>query len=343
LQAAEKYIKHCFTLAVKGLGMVSPNPLVGCVIVKDDNIASEGYHQQYGGVHAEVNAIQSLPSYINPGDCTLYVNLEPCSHHGKTPPCADLIIKKGFKKVVICNTDPNPLVAGLGIKKLKQAGIDVISGVLESEGRELNKAFFIFHEKKRPFIILKWAQSTDGFIAAAGGKMHVISSPEALRFSHSIRARVDAIVVGKNTVLNDNPRLSTRLVEGKNPIRIILGNIPEHKSNLLVFNSESTTIIINSLKNKKKDTINWVKNECDNHIHFLVNYLYQNQVGSLLVEGGTTTIDYFLEEGLWDEIHVFINPDLTLKDGVKAPNIKLNVDYQLLNGTKHYIIHQQES
>ena len=191
-------MQHALSLAEKGLGMVSPNPLVGCVIVHNDRIVAEGYHQKYGEAHAEVNAVNALPNSVNPAECTVYVTLEPCSHFGKTPPCADLLIKKGFKKVVICNNDPNPLVSGNGIKKLEIAGIEVITGVLEKEGRFLNRRFFTNHEKKRPYIILKWAQTKDGFISKwpipANREENWITHKAAQIASHQLRANDDAIL-----------------------------------------------------------------------------------------------------------------------------------------------------
>ncbi|MBL7917041.1 MAG: bifunctional diaminohydroxyphosphoribosylaminopyrimidine deaminase/5-amino-6-(5-phosphoribosylamino)uracil reductase RibD, partial [Bacteroidia bacterium] len=202
----ESFILRTLTLAQKGLGAVSPNPLVGCAIVKDGEIVAEGYHQKFGEAHAEVNAINNLPKDINPADCTLYVNLEPCSHQGKTPPCADLIISKGFKKVVIANMDTNPLVGGKGIEKLRTAGIEVITGVCEQEAKFLNRRFFTFHEKKRPYIILKWAQTADGFISKlpvpADRNKNLISGEASRKLVHQMRAEEDAILVGKNTVIN---------------------------------------------------------------------------------------------------------------------------------------------
>jgi diaminohydroxyphosphoribosylaminopyrimidine deaminase/5-amino-6-(5-phosphoribosylamino)uracil reductase len=340
------FMKQAFILAQKGLGHVSPNPLVGCVIVKDDKIIAEGYHQKFGGAHAEVNAILNLPSPIDPKDCTLYVNLEPCCHHGKTPPCTDLIIARGFKKVVVSNSDPNPLVAGIGIEKLKQAGIEVITGVCEKEGRYLNRRFFTFHEKKRPYIILKWAQTADGFISKwplpDAKNENRISGEEAQTFVHQMRAAEDAILVGKNTVLNDDPFLTTRLVEGKNPLRVIItGNdIPKTFN---VFNSDAKIVVFNPHKSEVKDHINYIRLHAGNAIPQILSSLYKMGVSSVLIEGGLYTLTCFISAGMWDEQHVFVNPALHFENGIQAPKTTLSSDFQLVGKDRYYLILNPES
>lgn len=341
------FMLRAIELAKKGLGSVSPNPLVGCVIVKNDVIVAEGYHQKYGEAHAEVNAIANLPNSINPADCTLYVTLEPCCHHGKTPPCTDLIIEKGFKNVVVCITDPNPLVAGKGIEKLKQAGINVITGVCEKEGRLLNKRFFTFHEKKRPYIQLKWAQTADGFISKypVPSLKHEnwITGHEAQKYVHQMRAHEDAILVGKNTVLSDNPELTTRLVKGKNAIRIILSKTPDFNLSSKIFNTASQTIVFNAIDEKKEGNITWIKlNFEKNTLEELMAHLVQLGISSLMVEGGLAVLNSFINQGFWDEKHIFVNPNLNFETGILAPTSDLSSDYQYFGGDKLYHIYASE-
>ncbi|MDZ4664462.1 MAG: bifunctional diaminohydroxyphosphoribosylaminopyrimidine deaminase/5-amino-6-(5-phosphoribosylamino)uracil reductase RibD [Bacteroidota bacterium] len=342
------FMKHAITLAQKGLGSVSPNPLVGCVIVKDglpagkaEKIVAEGYHQIYGEAHAEVNAIHNLPKDIDPKDCTLYVSLEPCCHDGKTPPCADLIISKGFKKVVICNVDPNPLIAGKGIKKLKQAGIEIIQGICEKEGRYLNRRFFTFHEKKRPYIILKWAQTADGFISKwpipKNRSENKISGEEAQKLVHQMRANEDAILVGKNTVLNDDPYLTTRLAEGKNPMRIIITG-SEIPFTYNIFNEDARIVLFNRFKTEVKDHVHYIKLKAGDVVPQILESLYKMGVSSVLVEGGLFTLSSFIVAGIWDEQHVFVNAKLNFMTGVKAPKKLLATDFQLVGSDSYYII-----
>jgi len=341
------FMLSAIELAKKGLGSVSPNPLVGCVIVKDNVIVAEGYHQTYGEAHAEINAIANLPKTLNPTECTLYVNLEPCCHHGKTPPCADLIIEKGFKKVVICNFDPNPLVAGKGIEKLTQAGIEVITCICKAEGRFLNRNFFTFHEKKRPYIILKWAQTADGFISKFPVPAHKhenwITGHDAQKYVHQMRAETDAILVGKNTVLADNPELTTRLVKGKNAIRIILSKNPEFNLSAKIFNAASKTIIFNASEEKTIGNINWVKLNFDkNVLTQLLAHLTKQGVSSLVVEGGLSILESFINEGLWDEANIFVNPNLNFETGILAPKIVLNTDYQCFGADRLFVLYSDK-
>lgn len=322
------FMQEAIKEAARGFPQAFPNPLVGCVIVYENKIVARGYHQKYGQAHAEVNAIAALPQDINPAECTLYVTLEPCSHFGKTPPCANLIIDKGFKKVVIAMKDPNPLVSGRGIALLEAAGITVECGVEEEEARALNPRFLTFHEKKRPFITLKWAQTADGFISRlplpTRREENLVTGKEVQLLTHQLRARAQAILVGKNTVLADNPSLTVRLTEGLSPLRIILDSNLEVPKNLNVFSDGGSTLVINSIKSEKQGSVEYLKIEQGpNFIDTLFRELHARGVQSLLVEGGTKVLTRFLKEGLWDEIFVYKNPSLEFKTGISAPDINL--------------------
>lgn len=342
------YIRLTLDLAKKGWPQVAPNPMVGCVIVKNGEVVTSGFHERFGGPHAEVNAINKLSSDISAGDFTLYVNLEPCSHFGKTPPCADLVISKGFKNVVIACSDPNPKVSGLGIKKLREAGINVTIGVLEKEARALNRRFISFFENKRPYYILKWAQTADGFISRTPEyrnngvgpitlNQNKISGPEADNRVHQLRAEVMGIMVGKNTVLNDNPRLTTRHVEGKNPLRIFIDKNLEVPLSFNIYNNEAETIVFNSLKEERNNHIRLIKlNFNENVLQQISDSLYALNIQSVLVEGGKYLLDDFINQQLWDEILVFQNPDLHFFKGTKAPDFALKNTFDLVGNDKFY-------
>jgi diaminohydroxyphosphoribosylaminopyrimidine deaminase/5-amino-6-(5-phosphoribosylamino)uracil reductase len=325
----ETYIKKTLELAVLGLGKVAPNPMVGCVIVKGNKIVSEGYHKHFGEAHAEVNAIKNLPSDFDFSACTLYVNLEPCSHYGKTPPCADLIVAKKFKKVVIGALDPNPQVAGQGMEKLAQAGIEVSIGVLEKECKDLNKRFYTFHQKKRPYLILKWAQTADGFISRKPLPVNKIenwvSSEESKELSHLWRSQEQAILIGFNTAVADDPELTTRLVQGNNPIRVVLDKNLELDPKLKVFNNLSHTIVFNTIKNEVKEKVEYIKIDFEILVPEILKHLYQRNILSVIIEGGTKTHNLFIEAGLWDEARVLFNPTKLFYSGIKAPVLPLNV------------------
>jgi diaminohydroxyphosphoribosylaminopyrimidine deaminase/5-amino-6-(5-phosphoribosylamino)uracil reductase len=333
----EFFMQQALTLAKKGWPSVSPNPMVGAVIVKDDKMVAEGYHEKFGGPHAEVNAIQHLPTELNAADCILYVTLEPCTHFGKTPPCADLVIKTGFKKVVIAGQDANPLVSGKGIEKLKEAGLEVVVNICKEEARELNRRFFTFQEKRRPYIILKWAQSADGFIArnsAADRNANIISGPESLKIVHQLRAETQAILVGKNTALADDPALTTRLVKGPNPIRILLDRNLEVPTTAKIYGPEADTVIFNSQKEGKEGHLTFVKS--NGGIEEVTRWLYQQKIQSLLVEGGSRILTSFLEMELWDEVLVFQNPQLNFGSGVKAPVFAVKNTFEIVGNDKLY-------
>lgn len=335
------YIKRCFELAINGVGYVAPNPLVGCVIVCDGKIIGEGYHQQYGGPHAEVNAINSVKDKSLLSRATLYVNLEPCSHFGKTPPCANLIIESKIPKVVICNTDPFELVSGKGIQLLRKHNIEVITGVLEKEGRVLNKRFFTWVEKKRPYVILKWAQSADGYIWSE--KQSKISNDYFNMLNHFWRTHEPAILIGKNTALIDNPLLTSRLVYGPNPKRIVVDFNLELPGTLNLFNSDAKTIVLNNKKEELQNNITF-KKISDKNTSTILDALFELKIQSVIIEGGRQLLTSFINDGLWDEIRK-LESNVMLNSGVAAPNFsgtpleEINLDNNKLliffNDDKH--------
>lgn len=320
-------MERCLQLAAKGLGKVAPNPMVGCVVVYDDRVIAEGFHEFYGGPHAEPNAIKQLSDGLLE-KCTLYVTLEPCSHFGKTPPCADLIIAKGIKKVIVGSLDPNPLVAGKGIQKLKAAGIEVEYGILNQENMELNKRFFTFHEKKRPYVILKWAQTQDGFISQwplpENKEDNWITGKESKELVHLWRAQEQGILIGYNTLVADNPSLTVRLVEGRNPVRLLMARDTNFKEGLNIFNKDARTIVFNSAGSTVLDNVEFVKINWKNKVKEVLDYCYSHNISSIMVEGGTNTIYNFMNQNLWDEARVFVNPDKKFGHGIQAPEIDLS-------------------
>ena len=321
MKSHKHFINKCISLARKGVLDVSPNPMVGCVIVNDGKIIGEGYHKEYGKNHAEVNAIHSVKDKSKLRNSILYVNLEPCCHHGKTPPCTDLIIKYNIPKVVIGCIDTFSKVSGQGIKKLKDNSVEVIYGVLEKDCIELNKRFFCYHIKKRPYIILKWAKSKDNFIAPINQeKPFWMTSEKSKKLVHSWRAEEDAILVGRKTVVADNPSLTVRMCEGKNPIRIIIDKelSLDKKSN--VFDDQAETIVFNNIKSAIIDKTTYLKADFNNLNEDILNQLYNRDILSLIIEGGTITINSFIEKDLYDEIRVFTTNKL-LKKGISSPEL----------------------
>ncbi|MFC4162590.1 bifunctional diaminohydroxyphosphoribosylaminopyrimidine deaminase/5-amino-6-(5-phosphoribosylamino)uracil reductase RibD [Epilithonimonas zeae] len=321
----EFYIKRCIELAEKALGKTYPNPLVGSVIVYNDRIIGEGFHKKAGEPHAEINAINSIKDedkHLIP-ESTIYVSLEPCAHFGKTPPCALKIVELGFKKVVIGAMDSHDKVNGKGKKIITDAGIEVVSSVLENECRQLNKRFFTYHEKKRPFIILKWAQSADGFMDK-DFKPFQISNKLSKQFVHQMRSEEHAILVGKNTALHDNPSLTVREIEGRNPIRILIDFNLDVSENSNIYNSEAETIIFNSVKDLEDRNLKFIKIERQNSINQILEKLYELQIQSVIIEGGGFTLQEFINQNLWDESLIFKNPNLNLKNGTKAPEFNFN-------------------
>ena len=318
-------MQRCLQLAANGLGNVSPNPMVGCIIVHDDVIIGEGFHANFGKAHAEVNAINLVKDKALLKDAVLYVSLEPCAHHGKTPPCSDLIIESGIKKVVIACSDTNPFVAGKGIEKLKRAGVEVITEVLEKEARELNKRFFTFHEKKRPYIILKWAQTADGFIDRKrkdnSQPALQISNEHSKRLLHKWRSEEQAIMVGTNTARLDNSRLDVRLVNEKNPLRIVLDKKAELPESLNLFDGSQNTLVFTSKEKAGKLNLDFFKIDFNNNVlQQMMNELYSREIQSLIVEGGSKLLQSFIDENIWDEARVFIS-EIFIGDGVVAPKL----------------------
>lgn len=325
----EIYMQRCLDLAIRGIGMVSPNPMVGCVIVHNNEIIGEGWHEKYGSAHAEVNAINAVLNRFGEKaasilkESTIYVSLEPCAHFGKTPPCADLIIKHQLKKVYVGCRDPFPAVAGKGIERILENGIDVEVGIKENACLELNKRFFTRVLNQRPYIILKWAQTKNGFYAPLDRSQHWISGKAAKNLVHKWRAEEDAILIGKNTALTDNPSLTTRNWAGKNPIRVVLDRnleIPEHFN---LYNNEAQTIILNANKTEVSNNIRFISIE-DMDYYLPQKILYQLHlldIQSVIIEGGAKLLNAFINEGLWDEVRVFTSPD-NWENGLPAPIIE---------------------
>ena len=330
----EKYIYRCLQLARLGEYYVAPNPMVGAVLVSQSGeILGEGWHEQYGGLHAEPNCIrnaeQAHPQGIDYQSCTLYVSLEPCSHYGKTPPCAELIINKGIGRVVIGMLDPNPQVAGRGVRMLQEAGIEVRVGVLESECLQLNKRFVCLHTKHRPYVILKWAQTADGYIDVQrdGGSPLVISTPLTKQLVHQQRAENMAIMVGTRTALLDNPRLLNTRWSGRHPIRICLDRHNVLPADSRIFSDDAPTIVY-------RDNTDW---------QYIIQDLAQRNISSVLVEGGATLLQHILDSGIYDEVHIevsrFTMSQLAGSDqvGVAAPNYALRSSAQLIDGNQVYV------
>lgn len=319
----EKYIKRCIELAKNGLGATYPNPLVGSVIVHRDSIIGEGWHQKAGGPHAEVNAVNSVKDESLLKKSTIYVSLEPCSHFGKTPPCSDLIIAKGIKKVVIGTVDPFAEVAGRGIKKLMEAGCEVQVGVLEQECQDLNKRFFTFHQKKRPYIILKWAQTADGFIAPKIQEKREpvwITNQYSKQLVHKWRSEEQAILVGTNTAIADNPKLNTRLWKGENPVRVVIDKDLKIPQESALFDGTIKTIVLTE-NEKKSDNNNLAFEKLDFQQDLpnqICEVLYRHNLQSVIIEGGAKTLQTFIDTDLWDEARVFTGISEFHK-GVKAP------------------------
>ena len=331
-------MQRCLQLAAMGAGKVAPNPMVGAVLVHDDRIIGECYHQQYGAVHAEVNCINSVASADREliAKSTLYVSLEPCAHYGKTPPCADLIINNNIPEVVIGCRDSFAAVDGKGMERLKAAGVQVTSGILEKECRELNKRFFTFHEKQRPYIILKWAQSSDGKIAAllpdsyrdpGGGTLEPldlkrlrISNVFTNRLVHKWRTEETAIMVGTNTALLDNPALTARLYIGNKPVRLVIDMDLKLPSSLKLFDGTVKTIVLNQHKQVTGDMLSFYKiDKEEKFIPQFLHALYTLELQSVIIEGGSKLLQSFIDEGLWDEARVIRNSQLTIGNGLMAP------------------------
>ncbi|MEJ7559417.1 MAG: bifunctional diaminohydroxyphosphoribosylaminopyrimidine deaminase/5-amino-6-(5-phosphoribosylamino)uracil reductase RibD [Pedobacter sp.] len=335
----EQYMQRCLEIAEMGMGQVSPNPMVGCVIVHQDKIIAEGYHKKFGEAHAEVNAIQAVldnhpeDALSLLSDSTVYVNLEPCAHFGKTPPCADLLVKHRVKKVVIGNRDPFLDVNGKGIEKLEAAGIEVVSGVLEAQCTALNRRFFTRVTEQRPYLILKWAETANGYFAPKNTLQEWISGPLAKKLVHKWRTEEDAILIGKYTAINDNPQLSAREWEGKSPIRIVIDKELQVPIDHNVFSGSSKTIIFNEVKTVVNENIHYIQME-DMQYYLpqkIAFQLYLMDIQSVIIEGGANLLSQFITAGLWDEARVFTSAT-SWQEGVFAPNIRGIVEAQFKVG-----------
>lgn len=325
----ELFMQRCLDLATLGMGHVAPNPMVGAVIVHNGKIIGEGFHEQFGKAHAEVNAILAVEDKSLLCESTIYVSLEPCSHHGKTPPCADLIIENKFKRVVIGCLDPNEKVKGRGVERLKKAGIEVSTGVLEHYCRNLNKRFITYHERKRPYVILKWAQSPDGFLDVSRPNnekgIHWISSPETKVLVHKWRSEEQSILVGRKAVETDNPSLTVREFSGNNPTRLIIDSQLQLPMDKNIFSDEAPTIVFNRLRSRTEGNIEWVKLP-ETSTEVILEELYKRNILSVFVEGGSRTLQYFIFDNVWDEARVIVGPSKLL-DGTKAPIIGKTPDH----------------
>jgi len=322
----EKYMQRCLDLARMGQGNTGTNPMVGAVIVYNGKIIGEGYHKKYGELHAEANAINSVRDKSLLKKSTLYVNLEPCSHLGKTPPCSELIIKNNMPRVIIGTIDPNAIVSGKGIKKLNDSGIEVITGVLENNSTELNKRFFTFYRKKRPYIILKWAQTIDGYIDIIRKnkqqpELTWISNKISRMLVHKWRAEEHAILVGTNTALLDNPQLNVRFWYGNNPLRIVLDRNLKLPASLHLFDKTLNTVVFNEKKEQLDGKIEYIKiNFNEKTLEEILRILFHKEIQSLLVEGGKMLLESFIESKIWDEARVFIGNG-KFEEGTRAPVI----------------------
>jgi diaminohydroxyphosphoribosylaminopyrimidine deaminase/5-amino-6-(5-phosphoribosylamino)uracil reductase len=336
----EKYIKRCIELAQNGLGTTYPNPMVGSVIVYDDRIIGEGWHKKAGEPHAEVNAVNSVKDKSLLKKATIYVSLEPCSHFGKTPPCCDLIIANEIPNVVVGTVDPNEKVAGKGILKLIEAGANVTVGVLEEECNQLNKRFFTFHQKRRPYIILKWAESQDGFlspekVSVQERKPVWITNPYSRQLVHKWRTEEQAIFVGTQTVVDDNPKLNARDWDGNNPTRVVIDQNNRIDENSFIFDDTVKTIIFSKIEKPSKENTHFEVIDFDqNIIPQIINVLYQHQIQSIIIEGGRQTLQSFIDENLWDEARIFIGKT-NFNKGTKAPFISRK------NSTKTNILNDE--
>lgn len=319
-------MRRALDLALLGAHTARPNPMVGCVVADAaGRVVAEGWHEQYGGPHAEVNALSRVPEGVDLGQCRVYVTLEPCSHFGKTPPCADLLIARGVRDVVVCNHDPNPLVAGRGLQKLRDAGIRVRTGLLEAEGRWLNRRFFTVQEQNRPYLILKWAESRDGFVAAAGGQPVAISGPAAKMLVHRWRTEEQGIMVGTRTALNDNPQLNVREWPGPNPLRLVIDRSLTLPATHHLLDGSQPTVVYTNKEQPDRENLSFVTVPAQQDLlPAILDDLNARRVLSVLVEGGPALHALLLEAGLWDEIRVLRSRTVRIgAGGVVAPPLSL--------------------
>jgi len=317
----ETYMAACLALAVRGAGQVAPNPMVGSVIVHRDRIIGRGFHERFGGPHAEVNAVRSVTDTTLLKESTLYVSLEPCCHFGKTPPCTDLILETKIPRVVVGVTDPFAAVSGGGVKKLRAAGVDVVENVLAAECAEVNRRFFTFHREKRPYVILKWAETADRFIARSDGTSKWISGEAARTLVHTWRAEEAAIMVGTRTARVDDPELTVRHVAGRNPLRIVVDTDLALPPTLRLFDRSTPTLVFNAIRSEASPNLEYIVCAKNSGLAGLVSALDQRGILSLIVEGGRDTLARFIDADLWDEARVFRNPKLLFSEGIPAPQL----------------------
>jgi len=313
-------MRRALELAALGKGYVSPNPMVGCVIVHEDQVIGEGWHQHYGEAHAEVNAVNSVVDKSRLQSSTVYVTLEPCAHHGKTPPCADMLAAHKVKRVVIGAVDTNPLVGGKGIERLQKEEVEVVTGVLEKESREMNNRFFCAIEGHRPYVILKWAQTKDGFVARENYDSKWISNAQSRQLVHQWRAEEDAILVGPNTAKYDDPRLNVRGVEGKDPVRILIDRKCSVPNDINLFDGSQATWVYNLVKNEVLDAFSYIKLKEEHFLDSLLKDLCQRNIQSVIIEGGAGILNAFIAKGLWDEARIFTSKT-EFENGISAPKI----------------------
>lgn len=320
----EQYMDRCLQLAVLGIGNVAPNPMVGAVLVHNTRIIGEGYHEKYGGPHAEVNCVNSVAEKdkLLISSSTLYVSLEPCNHYGKTPPCTNLIIENNVPHIVIGCSDPFAQVDGKGIKKLREAGISVTENILQHACKQLNKRFFTFHTRQRPYIILKWAQTANHIIASANDERLLISNTITNRLVHKWRSEEMGILVGTRTAVKDNPELTNRLWNGKSPVRLVIDKKLMLQHSLHIFNQKHPTVLFNEIADKEDGLVVYYK--CGNGNSFLkdiLHYCYTANIQSILVEGGASLLQSFINENLWDEARIITNENLFVPQGLAAPQL----------------------
>lgn len=327
----ELMMKRCIELAENGLGMTYPNPVVGCVIIRNGRIISEGWHQKAGEAHAEVNAVNKIKDKEILKECEIYVSLEPCSHFGKTPPCSDMIVRYGFKRVIVGISDPNSKVNGQGIERMKNAGIEVKVGVLENECAELNKRFFCFHQNERPYIILKWAQTADGFMAAENHVQKWITNQYSKQLVHLWRSQEQSVLVGYNTAKIDNPQLNLRLWSGNQPVRAVIDRDLSLDLKLHLFDGSQQTIIFSEKQDSSRPDVIQLKFD-ENLEESILEELYKSGLQSVIIEGGRITLDGFINKGLWDEARIFSSSESWVS-GIKAPWIEGRLIEQKMIGS----------
>ncbi|MBP5318147.1 MAG: bifunctional diaminohydroxyphosphoribosylaminopyrimidine deaminase/5-amino-6-(5-phosphoribosylamino)uracil reductase RibD [Paludibacteraceae bacterium] len=334
------FMRRCLQLAKLGSGRVAPNPMVGCVIAVGDKVLSEGYHRQFGGPHAEVNALNALSDKSLLAEATLFVNLEPCSHYGKTPPCARRLIDEGVRRVVIANLDPNPQVSGRGVMLLREAGVEVECGLLEAEGWQLNRRFFTYHTLHRPYITLKWAQTADGFLDGTGEKPLRISSDITKCLVHKMRAEEMAILVGTRTALKDNPQLHTRRWYGPHPVRLVFDRNLSVPPTAHLYESDQPTVFFNAVKDERP---RFVRLDFDaDTLPAVMQTLYERGLQSLIVEGGAETLRRFLQAGLYDALQVEVGPE-KCGQGTPAPSLPPHLCWQVSEYQGHRMYHYQKT